>query len=870
VAGGSADTSEARFLDALLALSLARPQEALREARRVLAGSPPPLRASVAHQVAGVVLRDYGAIDDAVVELRSACRWARRSGDPVRAADACSSLGVALVMAGRTRAGLTQLDAAVHGTSGADAGRILVRRANAHWVLGRSVEALRDARRAVTLLARSGDPVWEVRALHHRAAAHLGVGAVAAADRDYARCEQLHSRLGQQGELANVRHERAIVAYARGDLPTALARLHDAERLLDDLGVFEPQLFVSRCTVLLAAGLADDALQDMNRAVTRIGALRGSATRRAELTFGAAQAAYLAGDPATAERLNDEALRLFRSQRRRWWAARAELLALQCRSGLGSSGDPNLLRRARRVAAVLESAGSDRAVEAHLVGGRLALAAGRHAEAHRHLRQAAAARRAGIRERAAGWLAQAMLRHDEGRTRAMLAACDRGLQVLALQLQTLGATELRTLVTAQGAELAVLPLRHAVHRRSARQLLEWSERWRAVALSVPPVCPPSDSALVGDLAALRHIGIRIDESQTRASAAAMQRERRRLETAVRRRVLQTPGATVTPAAGFSCRDLVAELGPVELIELVDVAGELFAVTVVGGRASLDAVGPTAAAEESLAHVRFALRREAVLRGGHRLDVDAAGRHLEARILGPAAGRLRGDALLVVPPGRLHAVPWSLLPSLRGRSTAVSPSASAWLRARRASPPPGDRTVLVGGPRLATGADEVRALARHYPAATVLTGAAATVDRVLTAMDGAQLVHIAAHGTFRADSPQFSAIELHDGPLTVYDLERLQRAPHRVVLANCNSGLRAPAGADELLGVVSALIALGSAGVVASVVPIADDAAVPLMLALHRRLREGRSLPQALALARRASTGSHQARIVASSFIALGS
>ena len=64
---------------------------------------------------------------------------------------------------------------------------------------------------------------------------------------------------------------------------------------------------------------------------------------------------------------------------------------------------------------------------------------------------------------------------------------------------------------------------------------------------------------------------------------------------------------------------------------------------------------------------------------------------------------------------------------------------------------------------------------------------ATAARVLNAIDGARLVHIAAHGTFRADSPLFSALQLDDGPLTVYDLERLRRGPHHLVLSSCDSG-----------------------------------------------------------------------------------
>jgi CHAT domain-containing protein len=210
-----------------------------------------------------------------------------------------------------------------------------------------------------------------------------------------------------------------------------------------------------------------------------------------------------------------------------------------------------------------------------------------------------------------------------------------------------------------------------------------------------------------------------------------------------------------------------------------------------------------------------------------------------------------------------------MPSLRERATAVAPSASAWLRARRAAPPTKPRVVLVGGPRLATGAAEVRHLAAQYPDAVVLAEGGAVAERVMAAMDGAWLVHMAAHGTFRADSPLFSAIELDDGPLTVYDLERLRRAPYRVVLSSCSSAVGVAVGADELLGLASSLISLGSAGVVASVVPVDDPATVPLMLALHDHLRGGYGLAEALRLARRAVGTDPVARSTAHSFIALG-
>jgi CHAT domain-containing protein len=125
------------------------------------------------------------------------------------------------------------------------------------------------------------------------------------------------------------------------------------------------------------------------------------------------------------------------------------------------------------------------------------------------------------------------------------------------------------------------------------------------------------------------------------------------------------------------------------------------------------------------------------------------------------------------------------------------------------------------------------------------------------------------GTFRADSPLFSALQLDDGPLTVHDFEGLGRAPYRMILPCCDSGVLAPAGADELLGVASALAPLGTAGLVASVGPVNDAATAELMLALHQRLARGSSLAEALCQARADVAGSPAQVATGWSFITLG-
>ena len=871
VSAGSHGVPAAWEPDKLLALALSRPSEALAAAREVLAKHPSASQAAVAHQAIALVLRNHGDIGEAIEEFKKARRFARQAGNTDQESDVLASLGAAWVLAGQTRRGLSVLDALVQRSHGPLAGKILIRRAGAMWILGRNAEVMRDAQAAVDLLSGTGDPVWQARALHYRAWAYLASGDIERADRDYARVETLWVTCGQHMEYATARQERGVAAHARGDLPTALAHLDQAQGLFDQLGVFEAELVVDKCTVLLAAGLARDALREVEAAVSTIERNHGSAARHAELLYSAALAAAATGDFSLAQSRSAEALRLFRRQQRPWWAARAELVLLLCRFAGGEDRPASLLPAARRVTARLDELDAARAVDAHLLTGRLALAQGRHDEAGRHLRAAAVARHRGPpRSRSTGWLAQAIWSEAEGRERGMLAACDRGLALLDLHLRTLGATELRTLATAQGAELAGIVLRHAVRRGDARLFLKWSERWRATVLRISPVRPSADSELVADLAALRNVAARLDRiPDSRGAATTLQRDRSRLETAVRQRVLHTPAVATGDAEPFVLTDLLEQLGETDLLELTDVGGQLYAVVASGGRLHLEHVGPTQEAMHSLAHALFALRREVVGRGTYRLDLAEIGRRLELNLLGESGRLLRGGPVVVVPTGRLHAVPWGLLPSLRERATSVAPSASAWLRARRAAQPAERRVVLVGGPRLVTGDAEVRHLAAQYPDAVVLAGGSAVAERVMAAMDGAWLVHIAAHGTFRADSPLFSAIELDDGPLTVYDLERLKRAPYRVVLSSCNSAVGEAVGADELLGLVSALISLGSAGVVASVVPVNDPATVPLMLALHDRLLGGSGLAGALTLARHAVGRDSVAQATAHSFIALG-
>jgi tetratricopeptide (TPR) repeat protein len=873
--GVRAAGADQRDADDLLQLAMSRPREALARARSILAGRPGLFDSLVAHQAAGIVLRDIGDVGAGIRELQHALRFARRLGSAEREADVLGSLGAALVLSGRTAEGLTAFESAIKLSSGTLTGRVLHKRGIVLWTLGRHAPALDDFRRAIIVLQRAHDPIWTARALSGRGMVYLALGYPARADQDFVVAGRLLTESGQGAEVAHTVLNRGWAAFRSGDLIAALAFLDDAAARYQSFGWRVPELSCDRCGVLLAAGLARDALAEADAAVRDLERSRGRSTMRAELLLVAASCALSAAQPAVALERARAAHRLYRSQQSAWGQTHAKLVVIQAQFASGQAS-ARLLAAASEAADGLSALGSAEATQAQLLAGRVALGLRRRQDADRHLTAAAQSKRRGAAfSRVTGWLAEALHAEAGGDTRRLQMACRRGLEVLDEHRWTLGASELRAQVTAQGAELAALAQRNAARMRQPRRLLTWSERWRATALAVPAVRPPAGAGFDADLAGLRQATSRLEEARRQGEpTASLERDVLRLEKAVRATSLRTKGVGVPARRVIDIAELLNQLGSGQLIEIVDIDGRLQVLLCGAGRVRQLTAGSTADAIRAANFARFALRRLARARPGDDLDsaaavLSAAGPRLEAATLGPAAALLRDGPLIVVPPGRLHGIPWALLPALARRPFSVAPSAGAWLRARAARPPDRQHVVLASGPALVTDGAEVPLASQMYDDVTVLSGADATTTRVLDALDGAWLAHIAAHGTFRADSPMFSSLRLHDGPLTVYDFEQLQRAPYRLVLSSCDSGVLAPAGADELLGLVSSLLPLGTAGVIAGVGPLNDQAAVPLMVDLHRNLRAGDTLAGALLRVRTGAVADPVQHAAAMSLLMLG-
>ena len=849
--------------------------------------------ASVAQRALGLAAMDLDDVPTALEHLRAAVASARRAGSEQRVAEARMSLAHALVNQGDSTGALRQAGLAMRGVGARDAA-LARRHALILDRLGRVDEALEGYRRALALVRRSGNDLDVVAVLCNRGVLHAYRGALRAAEADLGEAEQLARSIDQPLYVAIVQGNLGWLAMRRGDLPSALESFDAAEPVLAETSAWRRAVMeMDRCHALLAAGLQREARASATR-VVELFAASDMGAELAEARLALAEAELACGRPEAALDAAEQAEEAFARQRRAGWASLAEHLAVRAAFAAGSR-DHGLHDRARRVADELAAAGwPGAALDARLLAAHVALALGRDADAAADLEAIPRARDSGpVAQRLTAWHAEALRRLAAARRGGAVRALRAGLAVLEAHRLTLGATELRTAATIHGNALAALGLRLAIDSGRAAAVLEWGERGRAAALWQRPARPPDDAALAADLGELRMVLAAVDDAgKQSADTQRLLRRQTELEGAIRRRALHATaadGADAGASGGPPKPDrLRAALGPRALVEFVQEGRRLLAVVVTAAAGPrLVTLGDVAdEVSRELATLRASMRRLArgarsdASRAVARSNAEHAAARLDALLLTPLRARIGDRELVLVPTGELHAVPWAALPSCGSRATSVAPSAALWLRAAlgRASAA-GDRAargtdasdlLLAAGPGLPEAAAEVRALADRHPGAAVLSPEAATVAGVTAALEHARLAHLASHGTFRADNPLFSALALTDGPLTVYDLERLHGTPVDMILSACDSGVTAVRPGDELMGFSGALLALGTSALIASVVPVPDEPTHRLMLALHERLAAGREPAPALALARAEALGGDDADFAtAAGFVCFG-
>ena len=243
--------------------------------------------------------------------------------------------------------------------------------------------------------------------------------------------------------------------------------------------------------------------------------------------------------------------------------------------------------------------------------------------------------------------------------------------------------------------------------------------------------------------------------------------------------------------------------------------------------------------------------------------------------GPDGGPITepGDIVWLVPHDVLHYLPLHAVKLdgsylIERNPVCYSPSASVmkYCHARRK----GSRARLLAfadsraeRPLLSSRLEAAALKELFRPDAEVYTGAHATKSllkrRLAEAADEIDILHLACHGTFRADQPLRSGIELAPEPeeepsganaenkceLTAEEIFNLRLHAELVTLSACESGVNDRRSGDELIGLTRALLYAGTPSVLVSLWSVEDISTGMLMRGFYRRLHGGTSKVEAL-------------------------
>jgi tetratricopeptide (TPR) repeat protein len=785
--------------------------------------------------VLGRARRSLGEIEVAEIDLRSAIEAANAAGSVELASDARVALAGVLSFAGRTDEAFAQLDeAACHGSARVR-GYAGLQRAIIEQRAGRLDVALAAYDAALPVL-RDDEAVIDVAmVLANRGVIRIQTGALDDAVADLQEASHIFELEGHAFGVAQMQHGLGWAHTRRGDLATALTHLDRAAEQFEQLGHAGLEVAVDRVEALLAAGLVSSAVELGARTADRMAGV-GNLSQAAETWLLCSRAARIDGDLQGAAAHAREALDLFQQQGAPGWARAATLEVLRCEDEMGGQVDlGELIELGDAFAAVGNAVGvaaaTGIACRRAARAGDLQLADGMAARCR------SSARAAGVLEvRLLSAQADVSCALARGADSAALERAREALDDLTRHAASLGASDARAAVRESGAALARMALGAALASGSAADVLEWMELARANRSRHAPARPPEDDVLARDLAELRELTKEMRTADGDDVTTSFDRLRS-LEDAIRQRALRTGATGGDDRPTMSAEQLAISLRGRLVVEVACVGDELVAVVVDDGVCRLERCGPFAPLAGAAATATSALRS---LSSSRRVGRSEALLEQAVALLDDVVGPLVagcGHVSLVLPP-ELHAVPWMLLPSCRGRRPVVAPSATWLAEHLHALPSDAAHVVCVAGPRLAYADEEVDLIASSVAGATVLKGRDASVAAVLAALPRARVAHLAAHGHLRHDNALWSSVELVDGPLCVFDLERLPSTPAVVVLSACDSGVSARAG-DELLGLSSTLLGRGTCSLVASVCPLADEAETASVMAkLHEHIASG--------------------------------
>jgi len=243
------------------------------------------------------------------------------------------------------------------------------------------------------------------------------------------------------------------------------------------------------------------------------------------------------------------------------------------------------------------------------------------------------------------------------------------------------------------------------------------------------------------------------------------------------------------------------------------------------------------------------------------------------LLKPVTHLLNGsEHLIVVPYGMLHYLPFHCL--YDGKQFVVErvdvsylPAVALWdicrqrgQRVEKKRVPLSDSLVLglSDGGRLEFAVQEAEVVAKQLGTRPMLDSAA-TASLLWQVGARSPIVHIAAHGLFRLDAPNFSHIKLADRQLSTIEVFNLDLSSCSLVtLSACETGRAVVGGVDEVIGLGRGFLYAGAASLLPTLWKVDDASSAELMKMFYQALLGEYSKAAALAGAQRAFLASVRA------------
>jgi CHAT domain-containing protein/tetratricopeptide (TPR) repeat protein len=235
-------------------------------------------------------------------------------------------------------------------------------------------------------------------------------------------------------------------------------------------------------------------------------------------------------------------------------------------------------------------------------------------------------------------------------------------------------------------------------------------------------------------------------------------------------------------------------------------------------------------------------------------VDGLTRTLWRAVMAPVLTELgpRVEHATLIPAGGLALLPlhaaWTPDPSRpTGRRYALdellltwAPNVRALAGARTAAMPAPQRLLVVeaGGTSLPNAAHEAAtAVALFAPAVVHLGDGTATLEAIKRAVHQVDVLHMACHAHADVDAPLDSAMVLHGSEqLTVGELLTIRLHLRLAILSACETFVPGSELPDEVVGLPTALLQAGAAGVVGTLWKVLDRSTLLLMVRFYQGWR----------------------------------